>query len=247
MPASGVRLSFGGPLTPVVKILICINAAAYLLMRISAVDAQVVYALLGLRPAQMLADRSYWQLITYMFIHDVSFLHVGMNMLVLWWFGSDVERAWGPKRFTRYYLLAGIFAGLTVAAISSNSLSITIGASGAVMALLIAFATTYPDRTLLFMFIVPMKAKYLVMLIAGLEIFATASAAQDRVSHWAHFGGMAFGLLWFLHFSGRLRPSTWRRVFRRSRRRGRLKLVRSAQEKLDREKAANDNLPPTVH
>lgn len=247
VPASDVRLSFGGPLTPVVKILIIINSIAFVLMRLTTIPSESIYALLGLAPEQLIEQRAIWQLVTYMFVHDASWMHILFNMLVLWWFGSELERAWGGTRFLRYYLTAGIVAGLAVVCTELSGLApsaTTIGASGAIMALLVAFGTTFPDRVLLFMFIIPVKAKYLALLTAGLEMLSLAASTSPNVSHAAHFGGLLFGFGWYLYFNGRFRLNTWRRILRRRRRRGRLKLVQSAAAKSVN---GDDDLPTTVH
>ncbi len=242
---ANVRFSLGGPLTPTVRLLIIINVTIFLLIKIAAIHPNEVYNILGLRPALVTQQRTFWQLITYLFLHDstswLSF-HLIFNMLMLWWFGADIERAWGGKLFLRYYFLSGIAAGLLVVLTSWTSYNVTIGASGAIMALLLAFAMSYPNRIILVMFVLPMKAKYLVLVIALLEFFATVGSQRDNISHVAHLGGLLFGLLWFLYYSGRLQLPDLHKFMRHRRRRGRLRIVRP-----DQKKEEDENSSPTFH
>src|SRR5207244_9281421 len=112
------------------------------------------------------------QLFTYMFLHDPGgFGHILFNMLALWMFGADLERHWGTRKFLKFYFLCGIGAGLCVVVgnyLFGNPLTRTIGASGAIYGLLMAFGVLWPDRTVLFSFLFPIKAKYFVMIIGGI-------------------------------------------------------------------------------
>jgi membrane associated rhomboid family serine protease len=122
-------------------------------------------------------------------------------MFVLYMFGGEVERAMGTKGFLRFYFITGIVAGLTGFIFAYNH-SI-IGASGAIFAVLVAFATFYPEAIVLFMFIFPMKAKHMVLLVGGMAFLATFSGGGDNIAHFAHLGGLVAGIL-YLHY-GRLR------------------------------------------
>jgi membrane associated rhomboid family serine protease len=165
-----------------------------------------------------------YQLITYMFTH-VKFDHLFFNMFALFMFGSVLERAWGPKRYLIYYLVTGIGAGLIQLLVMYlkvrsfigsldfipnpqdlvnlyNSLPPTIGASGAVFGLLLAFGMLFPNAPLFIMFIpVPVKAKYMVVGYGLLEFFfGVANRAGDNVAHFAHLGGMLFGIFMILYW-----------------------------------------------
>ena len=149
-----VRLSFGGSLTPVVRNLIWINSLIFLffliverkslLLEASGGNVMAVpytdlaYSLFGLSPRSLVKDWLIWQPITYLFIHR-NFTHLLFNMLGLWWFGTDVERSWGSRVFFRYYLLTGIGAAATCVLLQWNSAGITVGASGALFGILLAF------------------------------------------------------------------------------------------------------------
>ena len=151
----------------------------------------------GLVPAAVVQTFAIWQLVTYMFLHDpYGFSHILFNMLTLYMFGADLEREWGAKRFLQYYFLCGVGAGVCVVianAMFGNMHSRTIGASGAIYGLLLAFGVLYPDRTVLFSFLFPIKAKYFVMILGAIAFLSSISASENGVSHVAHLGGMIFG------------------------------------------------------
>ena len=139
-----------------------------------------------------------YQLVTHMFLHG-GFLHIAFNMYALWLFGSMLERQWGPKKFLIFYLVCGLAAGVAQMLLVSGGPA--IGASGAIMGLLAAFAYTYPNIEF---YIIPIpfaiKAKYLVAVYAAIDIFGGFSNSQDNVAHFAHLGGLVMGfilvLLW---------------------------------------------------
>ncbi len=139
-----------------------------------------------------------WQLVTYMFLHG-GLWHILFNMYALWLFGSVLERVWGPKRFLFYYFFTGIGAGLTTIVVSlfTRELSLSIGASGAVYGVLLAFALYFPNQPLfLFLIPVPIPAKYAVLILGALAFFFSATGAMPGIAHLAHLGGLLFGLLY---------------------------------------------------
>lgn len=171
-------------------------------------------------------DFHLYQLITYQFLH-ADFAHIFFNMFALWMFGCVIERVWGPQRYLVYYLVCGIGAGLCqelvqYATYLSEDLSHysqvstgvgimsmsdylntwgTIGASGAVYGILLAFGMTFPnERIFIFPLPVPIKAKWLIIFYAVLELFFAMGASGDNVAHFAHLGGMLFGLLLILYW-----------------------------------------------
>jgi membrane associated rhomboid family serine protease len=136
-----------------------------------------------------------WQLITYMFMHDHnSWLHIIFNMFALYMFGSQLEEVWGAKRFFNFYMICGIFAGVTHLFLSNG---VAVGASGAIMGCLAAFAYLFPNIPLMLMFIpIPIKAKYLIPGLMVLDLYgAFGGMAGDNVAHWAHLGGALCGFL----------------------------------------------------
>ncbi len=141
-----------------------------------------------------------WQFVTYMFLHSVSDpWHIMINMLVLWMFGSEVERVMGTRKFLTMYFTAGIFAGIFGCVFTPNSP--ILGASGAIFAVEIAFAMFFPNTTVIF-YIFPIKAKYLVMIFAGITVFNCLIPTGGNVAHFAHLGGLLYGFL-FIRYEPR--------------------------------------------
>lgn len=194
---------FGGFTTPTVKKLILLNVVIFVAMfflRIFTsrwVAAQVI-GFLAVVP-QDVATRFYlWQLVTYMFLHG-GFGHILINMLVLWMFGCELEREWGRQRFLTYYFLTGIGAGLFNVAVSlltgRGTAAATIGASGAIYALLLAYGLMFPNRLIYLWFLVPIPAKIFV-LVMGAIAFLSSFGASGGISHITHLGGMLFGYIY---------------------------------------------------
>jgi membrane associated rhomboid family serine protease len=138
-----------------------------------------------------------WQLVTYAFLH-ASPAHILFNMLGVYSFGADLERVWGPRRFLVYYLTCAVAAGLTqlVFAAMTGSVYPTVGASGAVFGLLLAFAMLFPHRTVMLLFPpIPMKAPVFAVVFGVLELVLGVTGTQEGVAHFAHLGGMLGGFL----------------------------------------------------
>jgi len=141
-----------------------------------------------------------WQLISYAFLHG-GFNHLFFNMFALWMFGLPVERMWGTKRFLQYYFTCVVGAGLIQLAVQyiSGNIYPTIGASGAVFGLLLAYGITWPNNKLILIFFpVPIKAKWFVLIYGAAELVFGVTGAMPQVAHYAHLGGLFFGagLLW---------------------------------------------------
>ena len=149
-----------------------------------------------------------WQVVTYGFLHG-SVPHIAFNMLMLWMFGREIEILMGPRRFLTYYLTCVIGAGivqLLVAYLQGGQYN-TVGASGGVYGILLAFGMAFPNRMVMLVFPpIPMKAKYLVILMGLFELFVGIGGQMPGVAHFAHLGGMLFGFLLIQH---------WRRPGRR--------------------------------
>ncbi|MCX7875810.1 MAG: rhomboid family intramembrane serine protease [Melioribacteraceae bacterium] len=139
-----------------------------------------------------------WQLFTYQFMHG-DFVHILFNMFMLWMFGMEIENIMGSKKFLFFYLLCGVGAGITQILLSpvlAESLAYTIGASGAVYGVMIAFAMFFPDRYIMFYFFIPVKAKYLITFLVIIEFFSVREATF--VAHLAHIGGALTALIYIL-------------------------------------------------
>lgn len=173
------------------------------------------------------SDFEPYQLLTYMFMHS-DFSHLFFNMFALFMFGGVLERVWGSKRFLIYYLVAGVGAGLLQevtqyihfaqlgwnenALIPVQSLGLvpvsdvlnlwtTVGASGAVYAILLGFGMSFPnEKMFIFPLPFPIKAKFFVIGYAVIELLLGVSNSQDGIAHYAHLGGMLFGLVMILYW-----------------------------------------------
>jgi membrane associated rhomboid family serine protease len=181
-----------------VKWLLIVNTAVFLLDFFAQAWFGVdPFFLFPLVPAYVL-NGMLWQLVTYMFLH-AGVWHLVFNMLALWMFGAELERDWGTRLFLKYYFLCGIAAGLCVVLVSlvrrSEAHIPTLGASGAIYGLLLAYGVLYADRIILFMLLFPMKAKYAVMVFGAIEFIGFWTPGTG-VSHVAHLGGMLFGYLY---------------------------------------------------
>ena len=161
-----------------------------------------ITVLFGLTPVMVIKKYFFWQLFTYMFLHG-GFFHLFFNMFVLWMFGSELEAVWGRNEFLRYYFITGVGAGIVYVLVKHNSLIPTIGASGAVYGLLLAFGSIFPNRYVYLYFFLPIKSKYLVLVFGGIEFIAALSGSRDNVAHFAHLGGLLVGFLYLKFLKGK--------------------------------------------
>ena len=182
-------------ITPWVLRLIIANAVVLLLMRTIFISPALASAL-AFSPADAL--REPWTFLTYMFVH-AGLLHLLGNMFMLFVFGTAVENRMGSRSFILYYLLCGAGAAVFSLALSSiMGVSPFVGASGAVLGVALAFAMYWPDAELVvFPIPVPIRAKTLVALLVGLDVFFAFLAPNDGIAHLAHVGGVVFGYLYF--------------------------------------------------
>jgi membrane associated rhomboid family serine protease len=152
-----------------------------------------------------------WQPLTYMFLHDpANLFHILINLLILWFFGREVEYFIGPKFFTRLYLLGGFIGAALWLVFNFQSPGYLMGASAAVLACVIAFATLFPERevTLLVFFVLPvtLKAKYIALVAIAFDIFPLLSRSDTSVAHLAHLGGAALGYIYIKHLGYGTQP-----------------------------------------
>ena len=189
--------------------LIVVNIIAYV-FQIFTASNQTPHAMsaltyyLGLTPALVVEKGFIWQVVSYMFLHSTSgFFHIFFNMYAVLIFGTPIEQEWGSRKFVGYYLFCGAGAGISILLINLISQGgayhiPTIGASGAVFGLLLAFGVLYPNTEILLFFFVPIKAKYLVMLYGLVELYLELFGGQSSISHIGHLGGLFFGIVYFL-------------------------------------------------
>ena len=220
--ASDFSYSFGpGPMTPVVKALIIANVAGFVATWLASAAVNLLLVL-GLSPLEILRFQL-WRGVTYLFLHENVF-HLLFNMLALWMFGVEMERRWGSRYFLKYYFVCGIGAAVTVLIVSllpfptfsSVYSSVTVGASGAIYGVLLAFGLYFPTRPILMFFVFPVPAKYAVMIMGAMALYASVGGGNDGVAHAAHLGGLVVGYLFLkggrLHLMSEIqyRVAKWR-------------------------------------
>ena len=187
------------PMPPITQALLLINVAVFF---INQLFGQVFTQWFALWPLG--AGFLPWQVISYAFLHG-GYEHLFFNMLGLWMFGSELERIWGPRRFIQFYtasVLAAAAAQLAVAALT-GSVYPTIGASGGLFGLLLAFGMMFPHRTILLFFVIPIPARMLVVLYGAFELYQGVTGSQAGVAHFAHLGGMLGGFLMMRYWQGK--------------------------------------------
>ncbi len=187
---------FGGPVTRTVKALITINIAVYLLQIIAHLfGSNFIDLYFGLVPVRVTEDLMLWQFVTYMFLHGGIF-HIFFNMLTLFMFGNDLERYWGTRRFVNYYFITGIGAGACSWLVAMHSPIPMVGASGAIYGLLLAYGMTYPNRIVYLNFLLPLKVKWLVLIMGAMAFLSSIGGSEPGgVANIAHLGGMVVGYL----------------------------------------------------
>lgn len=189
-----------------VKSILIINILVFIM---SSLNGGLMDSLFALNPVYFIYKP--WQLVTYMFMHG-SFAHIFFNMYAVFIFGSVLERVWGTKKFVFYYLVTGVGAALIHIGVQwlTQDFALTVGASGAVFGLLLGYAMLYPDTMMGLIFPpVTMKAKWFVLIYAAIELLLGITGAQASVAHFAHLGGLVFGLVLMLYWkkSGKMYSS----------------------------------------
>ena len=186
----------GAP-TPAVKILLITNIALFF---INVIVGVVMTVRLGLSPREVFEHAALWQPFTYMFLHSTGGLtHILFNMLALWMFGTELERTWGTRFFTKYYFVTGVGAAATSLVLSLFIADIydstTVGASGAIYGLLIAYAMYFPHR-IIYYIIFPIPARVFVAIMGFIAFWSSVSGSGGGVAHTAHLGGLVVGYLY---------------------------------------------------
>jgi len=191
-----MRMGFGRGLTPMIKWLLIANVVMFLLQIIDR--SGYITQQLALNTRNVLTVPAFWQVFTYQFLHG-GFFHIFFNMFVLWMFGTEVEASLGSKRFLKFYLICGTGAGIITVIIFNilGSVITVIGASGAVLGVLVAFAVMNPNRIVLLYFLFPIKVKYLVMIMVAIDLLAAWSGGGGGgVAHFTHLGGALIGFVY---------------------------------------------------
>lgn len=205
--------SFGFPsITPYVKGLVITNIAVWfcliLVIQQFFLSSPYVFQYLGLTPALIKEHGMFWQPLTYMFIHAQGLFHIFFNLIVLWMFGSELERLWGSKFFLIYYLFCGIGAavlyclitfGISIFSLSSVEWLLkrpVVGSSGSIFGLMAAYGLIFKNRIIYVMMVFPMRARTFTYCLIGIEILSMLnSGLSGPVANLAHLGGLASGFL----------------------------------------------------
>jgi membrane associated rhomboid family serine protease len=189
------RYSFFGYFPTGIKWLLISNSVIFLLT--SFLPRNPIVALFAITWNGVCRNFFIWQPVTYLFLH-AGIWHLLFNMLTLWMFGTQLEQDWGTRRFLKYYFICGIGAGVCILLVNGlvGDFAVpTLGASGAIMGLLMAFGVLYPNQQVLMSFLFPIKAKYLVLIYVVVELWASLSA-NSGISSIAHLGGMLVGYVY---------------------------------------------------
>jgi len=185
----------------VIFILIIVNGLVYALQQFLPELTGRLFALQPLvsPPGYQFPSFMPWQLVTYGFMHDTrSLMHIIFNMLMLWMFGRELERLMGARRFLIYYMVCVVGAGAVqlMVGVAQGWGVPTVGASGGVFGILLAYGMAFPNRRIMLMFPpIPMKAKYFVIMLGLFELSIGFSGVQNGVANFAHLGGMLFGFM----------------------------------------------------
>lgn len=179
-------------MTPAVQWLIAANVGVFFL-QLTLFGTEPVFGALGLDPANFPA--AWWTIATYMFVHG-GLWHLAFNMLSLWMFGPRIEHLWGPKSFTYFYLWCGI--GGAIAHMLLDGSAGLVGASAAVMGVLLAYALRWPDEEVYLFGVIPMKTRWLVVWLALINLAMGISSTKggSGIGWFAHLGGLAFGWIY---------------------------------------------------
>lgn len=223
------------PFSGMVKKLVIINVVTWVALQV-IIDGLILRApfftsVLGLSTEHVLNSFFIWEPITYMFLHSQGPFHILFNMLLLWWVGSELEHFWGSRFFLTYYLVCGVGAGLVH--LIANILyglfiapigpSVLIGASGAIYGLMLAYAIFFGHRIVLFMFIFPMKVKWMVIILGTLQFVSLLQEGiNSNISHLSHLGGIVSGWIFLVTWT---KYQSFKRQSPERKRQNRFKLI----------------------
>jgi len=186
-----------GTLPRAIRIILIANVVLFLLDY--ATKGEFIRAWFALDPERTIRNLEVWRLATYLFVHDLNppFLHILINMLLLWMFGTSLVDTMGERKFWWFYICTGVFSGvcsLIFYSVTDNPTTV-IGASGALFGLMFAFAKFFPTQQFLILFIFPVQARYAVLIFGAIELLSIMS--NDRIAHITHLGGAVFAWLYF--------------------------------------------------
>ena len=186
-----------GALPRAIRILLIANVVLFLIDLITG--GQYVNRWLALDPSRIMEGFEVWRLGSYLFVHDLKtpFLHILINMLILWMFGTPLVETMGERKFWWFYICTGVFSGICTLIFYSiiDRPTIVIGASGALFGLMVAFAKFFPTQQFLILFLFPVQARYAVLIFGAIELLSITS--NGEIAHITHLGGALFAWLYF--------------------------------------------------
>lgn len=189
-------IGIGGGWTPAVKALVIACIVAFVLQIFDRFAGQPSFTYkFGLTPAMVTENYYLWQLVTYIFLHG-GFFHLLFNMFGLYMFGSELEMVWGTRQFTKFFFICGIGAAIASIVVGPHSPATTIGASGAIFGLLLAYGVLFPNRIIYLYMVIPIQAKWFVVIFGAITFLSSMSATGSGIAHIAHLGGMLFGFIY---------------------------------------------------
>lgn len=222
----GAQMNNLVPFTPMVKVLMIINVAMWLVGQMIIekyfLSGPYISEYLSMIPSYVVEKFFVWQFFTYMFLHSSSLFHILFNMLMLWWLGGELEQRWGSRFFLSFYLASGvgaaviyctcIFGYVMATGDLAGWLSPVVGASGAIFGLLVAYGIIFGERVVYFMMVFPMKAKYFVMILGAVEAvnLLTSGVSGSQVANLAHLGGLISGYLFLVVYT-KFKQGRWRK------------------------------------
>jgi len=181
--------------TDAIKLIISINFLIFILQYFSGIEDKL-FPIFGIVPSKTFGELMLWQPFTYLFFHG-GIWHVLINMFVLWMFGSELEKYWGKREFLRFFFVTGVGSGLVTVLFSLSSSTPVVGASGAIYGVLLAYGLMFPNRLVYLYFLIPIKVKYLVILIGTIAFFSSLNPGYSNISHLTHLSGMIIGFVYF--------------------------------------------------
>ena len=253
----GAQMSFGPPETPeVIKNLMIANGIVFIAQLVGPNMGLDVSGIGVVSPKLVWEDFQIWRIFTYMWLHSPnSIMHIAFNMFSLWMFGSAVAQLWGEERFMKYYLVCGVGAGFMIATLPwllgllgvpipvMTYLGSTLGASGAVMGVLLAYSFIWPERKIMLLFPpIPIKAIYLIPLLFVME-WISAQTGSSNVSHVGHLAGVLVGWIYLVNEGrtpGAPTPQSLAFKWKRYRMRQKIRAVHQ-EDKRDRERMNRDD------
>jgi membrane associated rhomboid family serine protease len=193
--SKGIRKQFPYKNLNITFILIGINIFVYFITQVAPTSR--VY--LGLNPTTFVHYRFYWTPVTYMFTHG-GMSHVIFNMLGLFFFGPQLENRMGSWEFLTFYMVSGILSGIIslIIYLFSGYNVLLVGASGAIFAVLLAFAVYFPNAIVYLFFVIPIRTKMMVLLFTGIELFQEIFGIRGGIGHLTHLAGFGIAFLYFI-------------------------------------------------